>query len=331
MHFADRLEQAIKEKQTPICAGLDPRFDQLPAAVRERAFKAHGPTAKAAAEAFIAFNTAIIDAVADLVPVCKPQAAFYEEFGWEGLRAYEATIEYAKRKGLIVISDAKRGDIGNTAQAYARAHLANRSKAPASAAEFLQGLKNDAENPSGFGADALTVNPYMGRDTLEPFTKVCAAAGRGLFVLVKTSNKGSGDLQDLELAAGGKGLLYEHVARIVDELGRGQRGSGGLSAIGAVVGATYPAQAQRLRELMPDTIFLIPGYGAQGGSAQDAAAGFRSDGRGAIVNSSRGILFAYKQEPYSKKFGEADFAGAARAATQQMAMDLKAALPGLRG
>ena len=325
MHFADRLEAAVQQKGNPICVGLDPRFEQLPKKIREAAIREHGSTAKAVAEAFLAFNVSILDAVSDLVPVCKPQAAFYEEFGWEGLRAYEATVRYARRRGLLVISDAKRGDIGSTAQAYARAHLGfARSPKEMSADDFQRIVTAEDHNITSFDADAMTVNPYMGADPLEPFIKVCAANERGLFVLVKTSNKGSGDLQDL-VTQDGKTVM-EHTAAMVARLGAAQRGQGGLSSIGAVVGATYPEQARKLRELMPDAIFLIPGYGAQGGSAQDAIAGFRKDKRGAIVNNSRGILFAYKQEPYAQSHGERDFAGAARAAVQKMAVELNAAL-----
>ena len=316
MHFSDRLDSAIQAKGNPICIGLDPRFDQLPATIRDAAMKQHGRTAKAVAEAFIAFNMAIVDAVADIIPVCKPQVAFYEEFGWEGMRAYEATIRYAKQKGLLVISDAKRGDIGATALSYARAHLGG---------ESIDGVN------VGFDADALTVNPYMGRDTLEPYLEIGAAAGRGIFVLVKTSNAGSGDLQDLTVGEGtGSKAVREHVAEMVQALGEKHRGECGLTDVGAVVGATYPEQARRLRELMPDTIFLIPGYGAQGASAKDAAAGFRNDGRGAIVNNSRGLIFAWKHTPYADSFGEKEFGSAIRAATLKMAEELKAALTGPR-
>ena len=307
MHFADKLDAAIRQKGNPVCVGLDPRFDQLPKSITADAIQKFGRTPKAAAEAFIAFNRKLIDATAEVAPVCKPQVAFYEELGWEGLRAYAETIRYAKEKGMLVISDAKRGDIGNTAQAYAKAHL--------TAALELDG---------GLDADALTVNPYMGRDTLEPFLDVCAKHGRGIFVLVKTSNPGSGDLQDLT-AADGK-PIRDVVAEMVHALGSKLRGECGLTDVGAVVGATYPEQARQLRRLMPDTIFLIPGYGAQGGTAADAVAGFRADKRGAIVNNSRGIILAYKQAPYATQFGEADFAGAARAATLKMAAELAAAL-----
>ncbi len=307
MHFADKLDAAIREKGNPVCVGLDPRFDQLPKSITDEMIRQHGRTTKAAAEAVIAFNRKLIDATADIAPVCKPQVAFYEELGWEGLRAYAETIRYAKEKGMLVISDAKRGDIGNTAQAYAKAHL--------TASAGLDG---------GLDADALTVNPYMGRDTLEPFLDVCAKHGRGIFVLVKTSNPGSGDLQDLSTSTGKP--IRDVVAEMVHALGEKHRGACGLTDVGAVVGATYPEQAKQLRALMPDTVFLIPGYGAQGGTAADAVAGFRADKRGAIVNNSRGIIFAYKQEPYAKQFGEADFGGAARAATIKMAAELKSAL-----
>jgi orotidine-5'-phosphate decarboxylase len=324
MHFADKLDSAIEAKGNPICVGLDPRYDQLPVKIREAAIKEHGCTVKAAVEAIISFNISILDAVSDLVPVCKPQIAFYEEYGWEGIRAYEATVRYAHRRGLVVIGDAKRGDIGNTAQAYARGHLGfARNPKEMSSDDFEKLLASEDTNITTFDSDALTVNPYMGADTLEPFAKICASRERGIFVLVKTSNKGSGDLQDQVLQNGR--TVMEHVAEMVRKLGEPLRGQRGLSAVGAVVGATYPEQAKKLRELMPDTVFLIPGYGAQGGSAQDAAAGFRPDGRGAIVNNSRGIIYAYKQEAYAKH-GERDFAGAARAAVLKMAGELNAVI-----
>ena len=309
MNFADRLDAAVRTKGNPICVGLDPRFEQLPKAVCEAALKKHGATAAAVAEAFLVFNKAIIDAVADVVPVCKPQIAFYEEYGWQGIRTYGETIRYAKQKGLLVISDAKRGDIGATAVAYAHAHLADRID----------------PKDAGFEADALTVNPYMGRDTIEPYLEVGVSSGKGIFVLVKTSNPGSGDIQDMVTAS--IDTVSERVAAMVKTLGAKHIGSCGLSAVGAVVGATYPEQAAQLRRVMPDTVFLIPGYGAQGATATDAAAGFRDDGRGAIVNNSRLIIiFAYRQDAYAR-YGEKDFAGAARAATLKMAEELNAALP----
>ncbi|HYG75894.1 MAG TPA: orotidine-5'-phosphate decarboxylase [Planctomycetota bacterium] len=307
MHFADRLDQAITAKGNPICVGLDPRFDQLPKFIREDCIKRFGKTPQAVAEAFIIFNKGIVDAVADIVPVCKPQIAFYEEYGWQGIRAYEETVRYAKSKGLLVISDAKRGDIGATAVAYAKAHLGDRVD----------------EKDAGFEADALTVNPYMGRDTMEPYLEVGASAGRGIFVLVKTSNSGSGDLQDLVLVA--IKSVAEQVAEIVHSMGTKCKGSCGLTDVGAVVGATYPEQAEHLRTLMPDTFFLIPGYGAQGATAKDAVSGFRKDGRGGIVNNSRLIIFAYQQKE-NAHLPETEYASAARKATQKMAEELHVAL-----
>lgn len=302
-HFADRLIAAIKTKGTPICLGLDPRWEQLPEPLRTEALRAHGDTPRARAEAFLTFNRALLDAVADLVPICKPQVAFYEQYGADGWRALDETIRHAHAKGVLVISDAKRGDIGTTAEAYAEAHLTDAAGA--------------------LNADALTVNPYMGGDTLQPFLKVCAARGRGIFALVKTSNPGSGDLQDLTVEGR---PLYERVATLVGELGKAHMGSSGFSSVGAVVGATYPEQARRLRELLPNTIFLVPGYGAQGGAAQDVAPAFREDGLGAIVNSSRGLIFAYRDEKYRTTHGAATFAEACRAATEAMAGELRKVL-----
>jgi orotidine-5'-phosphate decarboxylase len=304
-HFADRLIAAVKQKGNPVCVGLDPRLEQIPRELRERAQREHGRTPRAAAEAILAFNRALLDALCGLAPVCKPQIAFYEEHGAEGLRAYAETIRYAQGKGLLVISDAKRGDIGTTAEAYARAHLTGTG--------------------GGFDADALTVNPYLGAETLQPYLDAGAARGRGIFVLVKTSNPGSGDLQDLPVDGR---PLYERVAEMVNKLGEAHRGASGFSAVGAVVGATHPEQARRLRELLPETIFLVPGYGAQGATAKDVSAAFRADGLGAVVNSSRGIIFAYKQEPYAARYGEARFAEAARAAAEDMASELSRALGG---
>lgn len=308
-HFADRLTAAVRAKGNPVCVGLDPRFDLLPKALQEDAAQRFGRTPRAVAEAFLAFNKALLDALADIVPVCKPQIAFYEEFGVDGIRAYEETMRYARAKGVLTISDAKRGDIGSTAVAYARAHLG--------------GMEITGGAGVGFDADSLTVNPYMGADTIQPYLDIGVTNGKGIFVLVKTSNPGSGDLQDLE--SGGR-PIYEHVAEMINKLGMKHRGASGFSPVGAVVAATYPQQARKLRELMPDSIFLVPGYGAQGATAQDAAASFRADGLGAVVNASRGIIFAFKQEPYASKFGETRYAEAARDAAQKMAGELNAAI-----
>jgi len=306
-NFADRLVAAVRAKGNPVCVGLDPRFDLLPSRIRQHCLRTHGASARAVAAAFLEFNRAIIDAVADLVPVCKPQIAFYEEFGAEGVRAFDETVRYAHARGLLVISDAKRGDIGSTAEAYARAHLCD---------------DRDEVVGRGFDADAVTVNPYLGRDSLAPFLALCRDRGRGVFILVRTSNPGAGDLQDL--ASEGR-PVYERVAEMVRDLG-GPAGPTGFNDVGAVVGATYPQQARRLREIMPDTLFLVPGYGAQGAGATDAVAGFRADGLGGVVNSSRGLIFAYREEPYASRFGEAKFAEAARAAAADMAEALCNAL-----
>ena len=304
--FGDRLAGAVREKGNPVCIGLDPRFDLLPSPLRQLALRTHGPSARAVATAFLEFNRAILDAVADFVPVCKPQVAFYEEYGAEGIGAFEKTIRYAQKKGLLVISDAKRGDIGSTAEAYAQAHI---------------GGGGDIAGHA-FDADAVTVNPYLGRDSIEPFLRVAADRGRGVLILVHTSNPGARDLQDLD--AGGR-PLYERVAEMVDEL-RGPIGASGLSNVGAVVGATYPDQARRLRRLMPSAPFLMPGYGKQGATAADAVAGFREDGSGAVVGSSRAVIFAYRKEPYTRRHGEAGFAAAAREAAQRMVEELNGAL-----
>jgi len=299
-HFADRLISAVQRKGTAICLGLDPRWDQLPKAVREQALSEHGDTPRARAEGFLAFNRTVIDAVADRVPICKAQVAFYEQLGADGWRALEATVAYAREKGVLVIADAKRNDIGSTAEAYAQAHL--------------------TDAPGAINADALTVNPFMGSDTLAPFLTTGVAQGRGIFVLVKTSNPGSGDIQDLKVDGQ---PIYERIAGMVGALGEGHVGASGFSSVGAVVGATYPEQARRLRELLPKTIFLVPGYGAQGGGADDVAPAFCAGGLGAIVNSSRGLIFAYRNEPYRSEFGEERYPEAIRAGTEAMAQDLR--------
>jgi len=307
-HFADRLLAAVNDCGNPVCVGLDPRFDLLPQALKDKAVEIHGHTPKAIAHAFLEFNRAILEALSGIVRVCKPQIAFYEELGAEGIRCYAETIALAQQKGFLVISDAKRGDIGTTAVAYARAHLGGKA--------ITGGVT------LGFDADALTVNPYMGHDTITPYLEICATNGKGIFVLVKTSNAGSGDIQDLD--AGGK-PVYEYVAEMVNKLGDAHRGANGYSSVGAVVAATYPEQARRLRELLPRALFLVPGYGAQGATAEDCMASFNADGQGAVVNASRSIIFAFKQEPYASTLGELGFADAARAAAVKMAEELKSA------
>jgi len=311
--FPDRLIEAIKAKGNPICVGLDPRLDKIPGFIKRAAFEvAKGNPLKAAAEAILGFNKAIIDEVCDIVPVVKPQIAFYEIFGHEGIRVYEETLKYAKKKGLITIADAKRNDIGSTAEAYAKAFLGEVS--------VFEGEDNETISPI-FDADAITVNGYLGIDGIRPFIEESRKYGKGFFVLVKTSNKSSGDLQDLPLKEGLS--VFEYMGSLVDSWGADDVSECGYSFVGAVVGATYPDQAKKLRKIMPNSIFLVPGYGAQGGTAADVKPCFNKDGFGAIVNSSREIIFAYEKMP---EFGEVEFAKAARKACERMKEDLAKAL-----
>jgi orotidine-5'-phosphate decarboxylase len=307
--FADKLIEQIKAKGNPICVGLDPRLDKIPAFIkREAEYVAKGNPFTAAAEAIIAFNKAIIDEIYDVVPVVKPQIAFYEIFGHEGIRAYEETLKYAKKKGLITIADAKRNDIGSTAEAYAKAFLGE--------VTVFEGEENEVITPI-FDADAITVNGYLGVDGIKPFIEESRKYNKGLFVLVKTSNKSSCDLQDVVLADGLP--VYEFMGHLVESWGADDISDSGYNFVGAVVGATFPKQAAKLRKVMPNTIFLVPGYGAQGGTAEDVKPCFNEDGLGAIVNSSREIIFAYEKMP---ELGEAGFAKAARKACEKMKNDL---------
>lgn len=293
--IVDRLiEQVIKCKNHTV-VGLDPRIDFIPDYIKEAALEKNKDYAEAIAEAFFMFNKELIDTLYDIVPAVKPQIAFYEQYGITGLKCFRKTCEYAKNKGLIVITDAKRNDIGSTAEAYSEAHLGNKEYS--------------------FDADMLTVSPYLGTDSLEPFIKDCKTNEKGIFVLVKTSNKSSGDLQDL--ICEGR-TIYEHVADIVAGLGKDYVGSNGYSFVGAVVGATYKEEAAKLRKQMKNTYFLVPGYGAQGGTAVDAAECFNEDGLGAIVNSSRGIIAAYKSNENSRRYSDREFGAAARYAAITM-------------
>jgi orotidine-5'-phosphate decarboxylase len=302
-HFADRLIGEIKKKGSAICVGLDPRLDQVPAFIKEKMRAKYKNPFTAAAESILEFNKGIIDAVCDLVPIVKPQIAFYEQYGSEGFRAYEETFQYARDKGLLTIADAKRGDIGSTAEAYAKA--------------FLGKVDLFGENVFAFNADAITVSPYLGFDGIKPFIKESQKYGKGIFVLVKTSNVSSGDVQDLDMKDGN--TVYEIVAQYLESWGADDIGDSGYSLLGAVVGATYPDQAKKLRKIMPRNIFLVPGYGAQGGTAEDVKVCFNGDGNGAIVNSSRGITFAWEN---SDKYTEKDYAEAARQAVIKMKEDL---------
>jgi orotidine-5'-phosphate decarboxylase len=293
--FADRLAAAVDRCGNPVLVGLDPRADMLPDSLRP---EGAAPSLTALAAAFYEFGRGVIDAVAALVPAIKPQAAFFEELGPAGMEVLAALIRYGQEKGLLVVLDGKRNDIGTTAAAYARGILGRES---------------------AWGADALTVSPYLGDDSLTPFVEVAQQRGCGVFVLVKTSNPGGRMLQDLE--SDGR-PLYRHVAEFVQGLAAKTAGACGYGAVGAVVGATYPEQLVELRQAMPNTWFLVPGYGAQGGAAKDVVAALDGRGRGAIVNNSRGIIFAYRNKPYADQFGAARWQEAVAAATRRMIGEL---------
>ncbi len=301
----DELVKKIQEKDAPVVIGLDPMLSYIPEHIVDEAVREKGETLEAAAEAVWQFNKAIVDATCDLVPAVKPQIAMYEQFGVPGMAVFARTVEYCGEKGLTVIGDIKRGDIGSTSAAYAAGHIGT--------------VKVGGRVLRGFREDFVTVNPYLGTDGVKPFADVCAQEGKGIFVLVKTSNPSSGEFQDRLID--GK-PLYEHVAEKVNEWGEGCVGACGYSAVGAVVGATYPQQGRVLRALMPKAYILVPGYGAQGGKGKDLIHFFNKDGLGAIVNSSRGIIAAYKQEQYAK-FGAGHFAEAARQAALDMIEDIR--------
>ena len=302
-----QLIEKIQKTKAPICVGLDPMLSYVPEHIQAAAFEQYGETLEGAAEAIWQFNKEIVDHTFDLIPAVKPQIAMYEQFGIEGLKVYKRTVDYCKEKGLVVIGDAKRGDIGSTSAAYATGHIGS--------------VQVGSKTYSGFDTDFLTVNPYLGTDGVKPFVDVCTSHDRGLFVLVKTSNPSSGEFQD-RLIDGRP--LYEWVAEKVVEWGNASM-DGDYSNVGAVVGATYPEMSRILRNLMPHTYFLVPGYGAQGGTAEDLKHCFNKDGLGAVVNSSRGIIAAYKQEKY-KKFGTEHFAEASRQAVMDMVADINSVL-----
>ncbi len=298
----DVLIDKIKEKNNPTVAGLDPKLDYIPEDMLKVSFDKYGETFEGAADAIFNFNKELIDALYDIVPAVKPQSAYYEMYGIEGLKCLKKTIDYAKSKGLYVILDAKRGDIGATSEAYAKAYLGKTELG--SNSEFA------------FDADSLTVNPYLGTDGVKPFVEQALKNNKSLFILVKTSNQSSGELQDL--VCDGK-HIYEHMAELVRKWSKGTLGKYGYSNLGVVVGATYPEQAEKIREIIPRTYFLVPGYGAQGGKAEDVARSFNRDGLGAIVNASRSIMCAYKKNGGS--VGEA-----ARAEAIRMRDDIMSAL-----
>lgn len=305
--FIDRLIDNIKEKNNPSVIGLDPRIEYIPGFIKEKAFKEYGINSKGAAEAILIFNKKLIDALYDIIPAVKPQLAYYEMYGLEGLRVFKETADYARRKGLIVLADGKRNDIGSTAEAYSTAYLGSTRIS----SEYEQAM---------FEVDALTVNPYLGYDGIKPFVEDCKTKGKGIFVLVKTSNKSSGQLQDLVIQDGRS--IYEVVAGLVEEWGRECAGKYGYSSIGAVVGATYPQQAKVLRSIMKTSYILVPGYGTQGGTAKDAASNFNQDGLGAIVNASRSVMCAYQSAMWKNEYSEEKFEMAARAETLRMRDDI---------
>lgn len=302
----DRLIEKIAEMKNPTVVGLDPKLDYVPEYIKAEAFEKHGKTLEAAAEAILTFNKMIIDEIHDVVPAIKPQAAYYEMYGWQGVKTLKETIDYAKSKGMFVITDGKRNDIGATMEAYAAAHLGVTAV--------------DGEEIEAFGADALTVNGYLGTDGISPLLNICKARDKGIFVLVKTSNKSSGELQDRKIE---DKTVYAVMGEMCEKWGKDDIGKYGYSAVGAVVGATYPQQLEEMRNQLPHTFFLVPGYGAQGGGAAGVAKAFDKNGLGAIVNSSRAVMCAYKTEGCDEK----DFAKAARREVLRMKEDITSHIP----
>ncbi len=318
----NKLIDKIKKTEAPIVVGLDPTMKFIPEHIKKKAFEEYGETLKGAAEAVWQYNKAIIDNIYDLIPAVKPQVAMYEQFGLEGMAAFQKTVDYCKEKDLVVIGDVKRGDIGSTSEAYAVGHLGQ--------------VKVGNTVCRGFDEDFVTVNPYLGSDGVKPFIKVCQEEKKGIFVLVKTSNPSSGEFQDRLVRTGTDAgnsqadvadrPLYEIVGEQVAAWGAECMGDS-YSYVGAVVGATYPEQGRILRNIMPKAFILVPGYGAQGGKGADLVHFFNQDGLGAIVNSSRGIIAAYQQEQYAQ-YGAKNFADASRAAVIAMKEDIAGALAG---
>ena len=304
----NKLVEKIQKTGAPIVVGLDPMMKFIPEQIKDAAFAQFGETLEGAAEAIWQFNKGIVDATCDLIPAVKPQIAMYEQFGIPGMIAFDKTVKYCKEKGLVVIGDIKRGDIGSTSSAYATGHLGK--------------VQVGSKTYYGFDEDFATVNPYLGSDGVRPFMDVCKEEKKGIFVLVKTSNPSSGEFQD-QLIDGKP--LYEHAGRMVDSWGSELMGDS-YSYVGAVVGATYPEMGKILRDIMPKAYILVPGYGAQGGKGKDLVHFFNRDGLGAIVNSSRGIIAAYQQDAYKEKFAPENYADASRAAVLAMKEDIAQAL-----
>ncbi len=299
MNAIDNLIEKIKETNNPTVMGLDPRYDMIPEVVRNK----YSNDLEGISKAILEYNKELIDNTYDIIPAIKPQLAFYEMFGIEGMKVFKETCKYAKEKGMIVIADAKRGDIGSTAKGYSNAYL---GKTPMGN-ENIEVFEN---------IDFLTVNPYLGVDSITPFVEDCIKYDKGIFVLVKTSNPSSGELQDLKIENGQ--TIYEHVAELVEKWGESLRGKYGYSSVAAVVGATYPEQLKEIREKAPHTYFLIPGYGAQGGKAEDIALGFDNNGLGGIVNASRSLMCAYKSDKWKGQYSEAEYGKATRAEAIEM-------------
>lgn len=296
-----RLIEKIAQMQNPSVVGLDSLLDYIPQHIKDEKFATYGDTFDAAAQSILEYNKAIIDQICDIVPAVKPQAAYYEMYSWQGMWALCETVKYAQEKGMIVIMDGKRNDIGSTMQAYAKAHLGTSTV--------------NGKELSAFGSDMLTVNGYLGSDGVNPLLPICDEQDKGIFVLVKTSNPSSGELQDQKI---GDKSIYETMGAMCEQWGSQTENNYGYSRVGAVVGATYPEQLAEMRQKMPHTFFLVPGYGAQGGGANDVAGAFDKNGLGAIVNSSRAILTAWKKAGTDGK----DFAEQARKAALAMREDI---------
>lgn len=309
--FIDRLIESVKEKNNPSVMGLDPRLELIPPFIWESEYKKNGLSLKSAASAIYRFNTEMIDAVYDLIPAVKLQLAYYEMYGLDGMRVFEDTVKYAKEKNLLVIADGKRNDIGSTVRAYSAA--------------FLGRVKLDMNTYRPvYDVDALTVNPYFGIDGIKPFLEDCITYGKGIFILVKTSNQSSKQLQDRKTQSGKR--MYEIMAEYVDRWGEELTGKNGYSNVGAVVGATYPQQAEKLREIMKKAYILVPGYGAQGGTAEDAVKNFDTSRLGAVVNASRSIIYAYMSDKWKGVFDEKHYTDASRAEIIDMKNNLNKAL-----
>lgn len=302
----DRLIRKIKETDNPTVMGIDPQYDKIPNCIKNK----YDDSLQGVSNAIIEFNKSLIDAVFEIIPAVKLNIAFYEMYGIEGIKAFDETCKYAKEKGLIVMADVKRGDIGSTAGAYSNAFLGR----------TIIGNREEAI----YDVDFVTLNPYMGTDSINPFIEDCVKYGKGVFIIAKTSNPSSGELQDLKLETGEE--IYTKVMNLVEELGKALIGEYGYSSVSAVVGATYPRQLEELRKKAPHTFFLIPGYGAQGGTAKDVALGFDKNGIGGIVNSSRGLMYAYKSERWKNKFNEGDFVKATKEEAIRMRNELKEAI-----